>query len=107
MLAFEPKSNPLQFFTTGYDEAAGEVVIKVVNAEGKTYPLGIKLEGAKWVAGTGKVITLSATDDTEENSFAEPLKISPKESELQDAGDDFVYEFQPYSYTILRIKAEL
>ena len=107
VLAFEPKSSPMQFFTTGYDEAAGEVVIKVVNAEGKTYPLGIRLEGAKRVAGTGKVITLSATDDAEENSFAEPLKISPQESELQDAGDDFVYEFQPYSYTILRIKAEL
>lgn len=105
ILAFEPQSAPAQFFTAGYDEAAGEVIIKVVNAEGKSYPLNIKLEGVTKVTGPAKAITLSATDDTEENSFEEPMKISPKESEVRNVSDDFVYEFQPYSYTVLRIKA--
>lgn len=78
-----PETTPLQFFSSGYDEATGEVIVKVVNSEAQSYPLRIKLDGVDSVEKTGKVISLSAASDMDENSFEEPMKISPKESEYK------------------------
>lgn len=105
ILTYAPETTPLQFFASGYDESAGEVIVKVVNAASRAYPLRIKLEGAGKVEPKGKVITLSATSDTEENSFEEPLKISPQQSEYNGFGTGFDYTFPAFSYTILRLKA--
>ena len=60
ILAHAPETNPLQFFSSGYDEATGEVIVKVVNSEAQSYPLRIKLDGVDSVEKTGKVISLSA-----------------------------------------------
>lgn len=105
ILTFEPETAPLQFFATGYDEASGEVIVKVVNTEGKPYPMRMKLEGASKVEPEGKVITLSAASDTDENSFEEPMKISPQQSTYKGFGTEFDYTFPAFSYTILRLKA--
>ena len=96
----------LRFSSSGYDEATGEVIVKVVNSEAQSYPLRIKLDGVDSVEKTGKVISLSAASDMDENSFEEPMKISPKESEYKGFGKSFDYTFPPFSYTILRVKAK-
>jgi len=101
--AFEPMSTPEQFVNAGIDEATGELVIKVVNRTDKTYSPEISLYGVKNVATNGKAITLMADDDTSENSFADPLKIAPKEATLSNLSTKFIYDFKPYSYTIIRI----
>ena len=106
ILAHAPETTPLQFFSSGYDEATGEVIVKVVNSEAQSYPLRIKLDGVDSVEKTGKVISLSAASDMDENSFEEPMKISPKESEYKGFGKSFDYTFPPFSYTILRVKAK-
>ena len=106
ILAHAPETTPLQFFSSGYDEATGEVIVKVVNSEAQPYPLRIKLDGVDDVEKTGKVISLSAASDMDENSFEEPMKISPKESEYKGFGKSFDYTFPPFSYTILRVKAK-
>lgn len=105
IVSYSPETTPLQFFSSGYDEATGELIVKVVNAEAEAYPLRIKLEGVSKVEKTGKVISLSAASDMEENSFEEPMKISPQESEYNGFGESFDYNFPPFSYTILRLKA--
>lgn len=105
IVSYSPETTPLQFFSSGYDEATGELIVKVVNAEAEAYPLRIKLEGVSKVEKTGKVISLSAASDMEENSFEEPMKISPQESEYNGFGESFDYSFPPFSYTILRLKA--
>lgn len=105
IVSYSPETTPLQFFSSGYDEATGELIVKVVNAEDEAYPLRIKLEGVSKVEKTGKVISLSAASDMEENSFEEPMKISPQESEYNGFGESFDYSFPPFSYTILRLKA--
>lgn len=105
IVSYSPETTPLQFFSSGYDEATGELIVKVVNAEAEAYPLRIKLEGVSKVEKTGKVISLSAVSDMEENSFEEPMKISPQESEYNGFGESFDYSFPPFSYTILRLKA--
>lgn len=105
IVSYAPETTPLQFFSSGYDEATGEVIVKVVNAEAVPYPLSVKLDGVNQVEKTGKVISLSAVSDMDENSFEEPKKIYPQESEFKGFGKSFSYTFPPFSYTILRVKA--
>lgn len=105
IMAYAPETTPLQFFSSGYDEATGELIVKVVNAEVEAYPLRVKLDGVSQVEKTGKVISLSAASDMDENSFEEPKKIYPQESEFKGFGKSFSYTFPPFSYTILRVKA--
>ena len=105
IVAYAPETTPLQFFSSGYDEATGELIVKVVNAEAVAYPLSVKLDGVNQVEKTGKVISLSAASDMDENSFEEPKKIYPQESEFKGFGKSFDYTFPPFSYTILRVKA--
>ena len=100
IVAYAPETTPLQFFSSGYDEATGELIVKVVNAEAEAYPLRVKLDGVSQVEKTGKVAS-----DMDENSFEEPKKIYPQESEFKGFGKSFDYTFPPFSYTILRVKA--
>ncbi len=102
----EGQAYPLQFFASGYDEEAGELVLKVVNAEEKPYKVEFQLDGTQGVEKIGKVITLKANALDEENSFEDPQKIYPQESEYGKFGKLFNYEFAPFSYTILRVKVK-
>lgn len=94
------------YYTTGYDEKNSETVLKLVNRTGEVYPLNVTLEGASKVARCGKVITLSAASETDENSFEEPTKIVPVESTWKGFAENFTYDLEPYSFTILRIKTK-
>ncbi len=97
----------LQFIDAGYDLKASEVVLKVVNATDRLWKQTFHLDHTASVESRGRVITLSADSGEDENSFDEPLKIAPHESVFQHFGKEFTYTFQPFSYTILRIKAQL
>ena len=106
VLSSVPQAMPLQFVASGYDEEKGELVIKVVNGADAAYLTTIQVKGSKNIAEEGRVISLTATDGSEENSFEEPRKIYPEEITYKGFGPEFDYEFPPFSYTILRVKAE-
>jgi alpha-L-arabinofuranosidase len=89
----------------GYDESAGEIVIKVVNAEETPFKADISLKNCAKVEKKGKVIYLYADSLEDENSFDEPTKISPVISDFEGFSNKFKYTFKPRSFTILRIKA--
>ena len=89
-----------------FDEKAGEVIIKVVNASTKTIEVDIELDNVTKVGPNAKVIALSSEDFNDENSLREPKKIYPQEKSIALSSSDFKYEFQPYSFTILRIPVE-
>lgn len=95
------------YYAAGYDERSGETVLKVVNRGGEAFPLNVTLEGASDIARRGKVITLAAANEMDENSFDDPLRIHPVETFWNGFGKSFTYVLQPYSYTILRIKARI
>ena len=97
-------ASSVAYYAAGYDAATKETVIKAVNRSAEPFPLGVTLEGARRVASTGKVITLSAESETDENTFENPTMISPVESSWDGFGKSFTYTLQPYSYTILRVK---
>ena len=107
ILSYVTQQMPLQFIHSGYDEENGELVVKVVNASDEVYATNMCVEGATNISNKGKVISLIAANGKEENSFDEPKKIYPQESEYNRFGKEFDYDFPPYSYTILRIKSTL
>ncbi len=100
-------ANPAQpthhFCQTGYDETSGELIIKVVNATDKPYKRSFDIAGAANVMPTGRVITLCG-NATDENSFEQPTKLSPKTTLFGHFGKKFEYEFPPMSFTIMRVK---
>ena len=98
--------NPETFYAAGFDEDDSETVLKIVNRSGRLYPLNVTIEGAGRIAREGKVITLTAKNPSDENSFEETMKIYPVESTWNGFGKNFTYPLEPYSYTILRIKTE-
>lgn len=104
-LILSHQNAPLQrkFYLAGYDEQAGEVVLKVVNASDKPCRTLINLNGGN-VESKGRVITLSAASKEEENSFDEPFRIAPQETEYDGFSFSFSYEFVPNSLTVLRVK---
>jgi alpha-L-arabinofuranosidase len=106
IVAGEAQTYPLQFFISGYDANTNELIIKAVNAENIPYKTTFRLKGAQNVERKGKVITLKATGLDDENSFEEPEKIYPQESEYKQFGKVFNYEFPPFSYTVLRVKVD-
>lgn len=97
--------SPRQFIFSGYDDNTGEIIIKAVNATGDGYNVNFSLGDDYTIAKSGKVITLAAASLEDENSWDEPEKIIPVESRFDGFGSQFSYEFKPFSYTILRVKA--
>lgn len=99
------QNEPLKrkFYIAGYDENAGEVIMKVVNASDNPCLTQINLAGGE-VEKNGRVITLNAASKLEENSFEEPFKITPEETTYNKFSTSFKYEFKPNSVTVLRMK---
>ena len=93
-----------QFYTAGYDEEAEEAVLKVVNSAETPYKVRFHLVGGTQIEAKGRVITLSAVAGMDENTVEEPTRIYPRESQFREFGEQFDYDFLPFSYTIMRIK---
>lgn len=89
----------------GYDVETGEIVAKVVNAEGEPMPMTLDFN-AKNIAATASVETLKAATLWDENSFSTPTLISPVKSTINGVGAKTEYTFEPYSLTIIRVKAD-
>jgi alpha-L-arabinofuranosidase len=103
-ISYTPTSTPGQFAVGGYDEKSGEVIIKVVNAEETPWRSSVRIVNAAEIQSGGIVIALSSKSLEDENSFAEPLKISPVMNTFNGFSPDFQYTFAPCSFTVLRIK---
>lgn len=95
---------PPRFFAdAGVNAAHRQLIIKLTNTLGYTMPARMNITGLSLRAAAAKVITLSARRPTEENTYAHPLRISPKISTCRIQGPRFVYRCKPYSLTVLRI----
>lgn len=95
-----------QYAIAGYDKAAKEVVIKVVNGESTPFATSFNLQNVSNVNPAGKITTLFSASGQDDNSFEEPTKVSPGEADYTGFKPAFDMTFEPYSFTILRIKAE-
>ena len=64
------------------------------------------IDGAESVADKGRVVSLSGDCARAENSLDFPVRVFPKESEFGGFSKKFNYTVEPFSYTILRVKAK-
>ena len=85
-------------------KASGEVILKLVN--GDTMPVSFRLNfaGAKSVSSKARICTLTSASQENENTFAEPNKVVPQDSELKVAAPQFEYTFPANSLTVLRLQ---
>lgn len=89
---------------TGYDEEAKEIVLKVVNAESKPLPLTLAIN-AYDIAAEADVEVMKSATLWDENSFSVPTLIAPVKGKTGGVSDRFKYTFEPFSLTVMRIKA--
>ena len=89
----------------GLDKAAGEIVIKCVNAQSEPLAVTLNLTGAKVAAQKARRITLSGHPD-DVNTMDQPQRVAPKEDTVEIAGAVSSVSLAPHSLTVLRIKAQ-
>ncbi len=85
------------------DEAAREIILKVVNTAAGPTETTIALEGVARFSGPARAIVLTSEKPTDENSLAEPRKVAPRTEEFALSGPRFTRAFPGNSLTILRI----
>ncbi|TDW44628.1 alpha-N-arabinofuranosidase [Flavobacterium sp. 270] len=80
-----------------------EVIVKLINTSSKSQEVNVDLKGTKF-ASKGTIITLTSPNLEDENTFASPKKISPKESEYILKGENAPLNLAAYSVTVLKLK---
>ncbi|MEY4386385.1 MAG: hypothetical protein RLY20_1668 [Verrucomicrobiota bacterium] len=91
------------YASTATDAKTGEIIVKVVNANTKAVETEIDLKGAK-LTGQGMSTVLTSESGADENSLAEPTKVSPKIEKLKVSGNIFTRAFPGNSFTVLRLQ---
>lgn len=85
------------------DVNSKEVIVKLVNTAATAQEVNVALKGTKLQA-KGTIITLTSPNLQDENSFANPKKISPTENSFNLNGDKAQTSLPPYSVTVLKLK---
>jgi alpha-N-arabinofuranosidase len=80
-----------------------EIIVKLVNTAASNQEITIDLKGAK-LGSKGSVISLASGNLQDENTFAEPRKISPKQSEYKVTKGSQQLTLPSYSVTVLKLK---
>ncbi len=91
------------FVSAVADDAAGDVVVKLVNYSNTARPVKIDLAGAKKLGKTGRAQVMANADLQTQNSLQEPKKLAPQESTFAVAGSTVSYTLAPNSFTVLRM----
>ncbi|WP_345158565.1 alpha-L-arabinofuranosidase C-terminal domain-containing protein [Flavobacterium ginsengisoli] len=85
------------------DANSKEIIIKLVNTAASSQEVNINLKGAK-LSTKGTIIRLASASTQDENTFAEPKKITPKESEYKVIKGKQDLNLPAYSVTVLKLK---
>ena len=85
------------------DSKTKEVIIKVVNTSAAMQDIIVDLKGSK-VEQKGILITLSSPNLEDENTFSDPKKISPKESEYKLKSETAQLRLPAYSVNVLKLR---
>ncbi len=91
------------YHACSYDSNKKEIIIKVVNPWAEDRDVRIEVKGKMKLTGDGKIIELSSKNPLDENYF-DDIKVFPREKEIKNIKNPFVYTFKAFSITILRLK---
>ncbi|HEX2143992.1 MAG TPA: alpha-L-arabinofuranosidase C-terminal domain-containing protein [Glycomyces sp.] len=84
------------------DEDTGEITLKVVNAQDQAITTDVNLDGRR-LKQRGEVTTI-ACDPGCDNLLGEDQVVYPVTENVNHLGNEFTYEFQPYSVTFITLK---
>ncbi len=89
----------------GRIESTGEVVVKAVNSGDAALDTELVLQGLTGIASQAQCTVLTSASPNDENSFANPRRVSPKTTRIGGIAPKFHHTFPPHSVTVLRIEA--
>ncbi|MFZ4506159.1 MAG: alpha-L-arabinofuranosidase C-terminal domain-containing protein [Fimbriimonas sp.] len=92
------------YSVVGKDDKTGELILKLVNAGESAQPIAVRLESLPAKPLKGRAWVLAGNDPLAENSFNEPMKLSPKESRVAFGGPSFSHTLPAHSVTVMRLK---
>jgi alpha-L-arabinofuranosidase len=81
-----------------------ELIIKLVNASGKTRIQEIAINGIKKPSKTASITVLKADNLAAVNTFENAVNVSPAEKSIEWNGKTIHLELAPYSFSVLRIR---
>jgi alpha-L-arabinofuranosidase len=93
------------FVATSLRQSDGSVFIKVANTSAKIQASAITLEGVTCLTAAGVASVLTSALVTDTNSFSNPTKVSPVDSELARVGASFSFAFPANSVTAITLPA--
>ncbi|WP_310832053.1 alpha-L-arabinofuranosidase C-terminal domain-containing protein [Paenibacillus pedocola] len=98
-----PEIQPL-YYTASLEDSSGDVIVKAVNVLDTPLPARIELKELRSASYKAEVHELSGIELNAENSFADPLKVSPSSRTITFEGNSFDYDFSGHSVTVFRIQ---
>ena len=96
---------PSLYSVAATDAKTGDLIVKVVNANTKPVETEINLGGAS-LSGQGTAMVLTSESGADENSLAEPMKVSPKTEAVGFKGESLKHSFPANSFTVFRFKTK-
>ncbi len=88
------------------DEKSGDLIVKVVNANTVALETEVDFSGAKNLTGQGTATVLTSENGADENTLAEPTKVSPKTEAVKFSGTNLKHSFPGNSLTVLRLQTQ-
>jgi alpha-L-arabinofuranosidase len=101
-----PDNLGLSLYAAAGRAASGDIFIRLINTLAMKQNVSINLAGDQGDRYSATATQLTANDLDEENSLAEPTKISPHPSSRMSVGSEFQYEVEGNSFTVLKLTAE-
>lgn len=98
-----PSIEPL-YYTASVEDETGDILIKAVNIQDRAWTVQIQLDGVANEERRVEIHEMAGYEWDAENSFEEPLKVSPKFTERSISGTSFEHEFPARSLTVFRVR---
>lgn len=95
---------PSLYATSGVSKQQDELIVKIVNPFSGEKRCAVELSESQKIQPDGTAIILASESQDDENSFADPGKIAPREIPLRNLGNSFEYVCPPNSLSVLRLK---
>lgn len=92
------------YASAAIDKKTNEVIIKVVNASGKSQNTDMVIEGVPELSSKATLSILKGENPEDVNSFTNPTKVKPADKLIDLNGNKVSFSLAPYSLNVLRIK---
>lgn len=95
---------PSLYACAAKEQRSGDLIVKVVNADPNRMQTQLRLTGCSDLTGHGTALVLTSASGQDENSLAEPRKVSPVTVPVTFNGTSLNWAFPGNSLTVLRLK---